>query len=264
MTRQITGYDFGIDKFMGSRRRLADIGNMDVAARHAFGMAWQANYFKLHDFDEDTINLDYWLLTHDTNGTDYAITAGACGTIVGTAGNTDAEGIGINGPAIFKGDLNCGMEVRMKLNVVTNSIFEVGFGDASITSHKDPVGNDIDTPTVTNNATDAVLIHRHTGQTLTNAALLAVGSTPYAAQKTTTGWSPTADTFFSVRIQLKGDGAFCYIFDANQNFVAGTAISMPSAIEGGTLVHPFVNVTRVSTADKIATIDYIALWQDRV
>lgn len=219
------------------------------------------------DFVGDTINLDNWALTKDLNGTDYAINAAAGGTIRGTAGNTDGEGIGINGAAIWLGDKNCGMEVRMKLNVVTNSSMEIGFADTA-TSFKDPIVTDVDVVTAANGANDFAIVKRDTAQTLTTGALVTLGSTPYTVTKSNLAtWAPTLATYFIARVQLIGDNVFAAIFDDSGALVTSTSITAVAAgaggIEGGVLLSPYVNVTRVSTADKIADIDYICVWQDR-
>lgn len=262
MARVVTGADYGIRTDSGSRRQFDRQFFSPRNLMYALYpyMRRQTVYLD-EDFLEDTINLDKWALSKDANATNFAINAAQGGTIRGTAGNTDGEGISIAGFNVWSGDKNCGMEVRMKLNVVTNAQFEIGFADTA-TDFKDPIVSDVDVPTVGNGAGDFALIGMDTGETLATGFYASKGSTPYAAQAATLGgWSPTAATYFIARIQLIGDTAYYAVFDDNDVLQAEKTIA--SSIEGGTAVRPFVNVTRVSTADKIADIDYIRVWQDR-
>jgi hypothetical protein len=227
----------------------------------------QRSVYLFEDFNEDTINVDKWTLTKDANATNYVATAGAGGTIAGTAGNTDGEGIGIYGFNNWYGDLNCGMEVRIKLNQITNGSFEIGFADTA-TDFKDPIVTDVDVITAANGAGDFALIKRDTAQTLTTSALVTLGSTPYTVAKSALGtFAPTAATYFIARIQIVGDDVFGAIFDASGSLKTSTSVPHLAAgaggIEGGTALRPFVNINRTATADVIATIDYIRVWQDR-
>lgn len=257
MSQRVNGADYGL--FTGKfSDRIATPRGMNLLT---FALDPQRSSVIFDDFNEDTINLDRWALVHDTNATDFAIAAGAGGTIQGTAGNTNNEGIGIYGINNWYGDLNCGMEVRMKFDQITNGQFEVGFADAA-TNFKDPIVSDIDAPTVGNGAGDLAAIVRDTGETLKTAGLVTLGSTPYAAAKSNLGtYAPTANTYFTARVQLIGNNVFAAIFNANGGLVVSTSVA--NKIEGGTALRPYVNVTRIATADVVATIDYIKVWQDR-
>lgn len=257
MSQRVNGADYGL--FTGKfSDRVSTPRGVNLLA---YALDPQRSSIIFDDFNEDTINLDRWALVHDTNATDFAIAAGAGGTIQGTAGNTNDEGIGIYGINNWYGDLNCGMEVRIKFDQITNGQFEIGFADTA-TNFKDPIVSDIDTPTVGNGAGDFATIVRDTGETLKTAALVTKGSTPYAAAKSNLGtFAPTAATYFTARVQLIGDNVFAAIFNNAGGLVTST--SAVSAIEGGTAVRPYVNVNRIATADVVATIDYIKVWQDR-
>lgn len=263
MPRTINGADYGA--FFG---RVTDrIATPRGEMLATYPLDPQRSSYLFEDFNDDTINLDKWTLTKDTNATNYAATAGAGGTIVGTAGNTNGEGIGIYGINNWYGDKNCGMEVRIKFNQITNGSFEIGFADTA-TDFKDPIVTDVDVVTASNGAGDFAMIKRDTAQTLTTSALVTLGSTPYTVTKSNLGtFAPTAATYFVARVQIVGDTVLGAIFDANGGLTVATSIkATPSGaggIEGGVALRPFVNVTRTATADVIATIDYIRVWQDR-
>jgi len=265
MAQRVNGADYGTQ--IG---RLSDrIGSPRGANIMTFPQDPQRSVYLFEDFLEDTINLDKWVLEKDSSATDYVITSGGAqgGTIAGTTGTGAGEGIGIKGFPIWSGDKNCGMEVRMKLSYVTKGILEIGFADA-LTSVKDPAISDIDTVANGNGVADFAVIHRDTAQTLTTAALATLGSTPYTVAKSALGtWAPTANVYFTARVQLIGDNVFAAIFDADGGLVVSTSIAKVAAgaggIEGGVAVFPYVNVTYVATTAIIPTIDYLRCWQDR-
>ena len=227
--------------------------------------------YLFEDFLEDAINLDMWDVSQkDANATAYVIsgTPGLGGTIAGVAGTTDGEGVSIVGPAIWKGDNKCGMEVRMQLSYITNMQMEIGFADTA-TNFKDPLVTDIDVVTVANGGGDVACIAVDTAQTLKTAALVTLGSTPYTAAKSNLGtFKPAADTYFTARVQLIGDDVYGAIYNANNGLVVETSVKAVAAgaggIEGGTLVRPYILVSRVSTTSITPTIDYIRVWQDRI
>jgi len=78
---------------------------------------------------------------------------------------------------------------------------------------------------------------------------------------------PTANVYFTARVQLIGDNVFAAIFNADGGLVASTTIAKVASgaggIEGGVAVFPYVNVTYVSTTAIVPTIDYLRCWQDR-
>ncbi len=257
MTQRINGANYGL--FTGKfSDRVASPQGVNLLS---YALDPQRSSVIFDDFNEDTINLDRWALTKDASGTDYAIAAGAGGTIAGITHAASGSGVGINGINNWYGDLNCGMEVRMKLSTIASGLFEVGFADTA-TDFKDPLVTDVDTPTLGNGGGDVAAIVRDLSQTLKTAALVTVGSTPYAAAKSDLGtYAPAADTYFTARVQLIGNNVFGAIFDATGGLVVST--SMSNKIEGGTAVRPYVNVTATASTAITSTIDYIKVWQDR-
>ena len=270
MAQIFTGADYGNRLNAGSRLAMRNIGSPRGAQSAAYNSQHMDVVYLMEDFLEDAINLDLWDVSQkDTNATAYVIagTPGLGGTIAGVAGTTDGEGMSIVGPAIWKGDNNCGMEVRMQLSYVTNMQFEIGFADTA-TNFKDPIVSDIDVVTAGNGAGDFAVIALDTAQTLKTAALVTLGSTPYTVTKSLIGtFAPTVNTYFTARVQLVGDSAMAQIYNATGGLVAQTGISYVASgaggIEGGTLVRPYVMVNRVSTTSINPTIDYVRVWQDR-
>ena len=214
------------------------------------------------DFIEDTISSTRWNLSTDASATGFAWAIAEGGTIQGATGAVDNNYIAINGDAMWSGDKNCGMECRFKLSAVTSINFEIGFTDA-LTDETLPAVTDVDTPATGNGATDVAVIHLDTDQTLTTAAFVGDGTTP-AAQKVNLGtWAPTAAVYYTARVQLAGDNAFCAIFDANGALIPETAKSLVTALDGDILVRPHMLFgTRVATS-RTVDIDLIRCWQDR-
>ena len=257
MSRKINSVDFG--SFTGNiKDRIASPQGMAIAS---FPNLYRDQVFHLDDFLVDTLNLDFWVLSTDGTATAFAITPALGGTIRGNAGETDNGYLAINGPIIFSGDKNAGMEVRLKLDAITAVTFEIGFTDA-LSDETLPAVTDVDTPATGNGATDVAVVHLDTDQTLQSAAFVgeSTGST-YAAQKVNLAFTPTAATYFTVRVQLATDNAFCAIFDANGAVVKEGSLSL--ALEGATLVRPHVIIGTRSVSDRVPDIDYIAVWQDR-
>ncbi len=214
------------------------------------------------DFIEDTISSTRWNLATDATATAFAWTAAANGIVRGATGTTDNGYLAINGDAIWAGDQNAGMEIRFKVSAVTSFTFEIGFTDA-LTDETLPAVTDVDTPATGNGATDVAVIHLDTDQTLTTAAFVADGTTP-AAQKVNLGtWVPTAGAYYTARVQLAGDNAYCAVFDENYALVPGTAKSLVTALDGNVLVRPHALFGTRDTTSKTIDIDLIRVWQDR-
>lgn len=234
-------------------------------------------YSKVYDFDEITLNADPWTLTKDAGATHFAINTQASGVARGITGGSSGEGLSMLGSKILKGDLNCGIEMRAKLQAsVANVTFEMALID-DVTDKTTPVVTDVDTPTFGAGLAEGVALTLDTGETNTKLTLSTKSATYTTAAKqlmvedirnpaNTAGWAPTVDTFFTLRIALDTDEVYAMVFDASGNLVAHRAI-IPSGttggIEGGTLLAPYVALATLAAASKNLDIDYIALWQDR-
>lgn len=230
--------------------------------------AFRNTYFHLDDFGGDTINLDYYALAAaGTAGAAFAVNVqNGTGVVRGSTGTDDNAATSLIGPIIFRGDNNCGMWARMKIDVVTSFMFEIGFIDAVPGSATGGI-NDIDTPTVF--MADGAVLGLDTDQTLQTAAFVTVGSTANQTVKATTltGWTvPTAATYFDVVVQLVGNDAFCIVnggeaYVAHSNGISGNAAGF---VEGGVSLAPWIYVRTRNTTAKLADLDAIAVWSDRI
>lgn len=221
------------------------------------------------DFTGDTIDLNYYALANSggTAVANFAIQVLANGVIRAASGTTDDGSVSLIGPLIYAGDNNCGMEARFKLSAVTGLNFEVGFIDAVPAANAGGV-TDIDVPTLA--ATDAALLTMDTDQTLTTLAFATKGGTAGmdALKKTLgaipglTGASsaiPVAAEYLTVRIQLEGNMASCWVNGKNVEHTAQAA----GHVEGGTLLAPWIYVRTRNTTTKVFDLDYLEVWADR-
>jgi hypothetical protein len=223
-------------------------------------------------FDDFTQNVAANLADHYTLGTDacntaFAKSAGSGGRITGTTAATAANFVAILTAADWLGDRNAGQEMRWQLDDVCDICWEQGFTD--------PLGdntlgalNDIDTPSVTNCATDIAVIGQQTDATLTTAAFVTDGSTACMnTTKTDLGtYAPTAATYHTTRIQLATNAAAAFVFNACNVLVQSAQHGSVTAcqIEGGTALTARLITGPIGACDAISsTIDYWALWQDR-
>ena len=228
--------------------------------------SFRDTFLFMDDFNGDAINLDYWTVANSsgTSAADFAVSVGnPTGVIQSDSGTTDNGSTSIIGPLIYKGDQNCGMWCRFKVDDVTGWSFDVGFIDAVPASNTAGV-NDVDTPTVY--MADGAVVHMNTDQTLAIPAFVTVGSTAnQSAKKTSTAYTPINATYMDVVIQLVGNDAYC-ILNNGVSVIShhnGTSGNSAGHVEGGVALAPWViNLTRNTTA-KFMDVDAIAIWSDR-
>ena len=265
MARVPTAKEYGLSTYPSGTRQATKLHNVDELALALYPTLRQ-NVFYFEDDFAGTLNTNFWTTTEDTSGTAFRWVAGQNGLIQATTHTDSGDGVGLRyNNATFSGDKNAGMEVIWSVDVVgTTLMLEMGFSSV-ITTLPNSCLNDIDTPSVTNGMADGAIFGLDTSQTLVTAALVGIRSGGGSTQKTVLSpvFSPTAGltTFYTTRIQLVGNHAYCYVWDAN-GVLKGSAY-LASAIEGGTAIIPYVNVTTVTTAAKNMNIDVIRLWQDR-
>lgn len=235
--------------------------------------AFRSIYFRHFDFGDTTIVTNPFTITKDTDAVTFSASASEPnGAITASTGTTDTDGVSLHLPAIFKGDLDCTVIMRLKHDVITNHTNEVGWADA--TSDKTtPIITDIDTPTVGGSAGDVALISRETGETLNGVYALATkGSTPYTAATTqfyrpkstvddTVSPSPTAATYETLMVTLNGNNVHAMIFDDEEQPTAYAYKA--NGIEGGTAVFPWYCQATKNTTAKVVLIDYITVFQNR-
>lgn len=270
MPRLISAADYGTELSTGSARIVEQLGRPRFAAFGDINTMRRSILYNMYDFETkafDTTNL--FNVSKDTNATNFAVLAGPGGTLRGVAATTNGEGCGVLGTAVLAGNQNVGMEVRMRLSYVTNMQWEIGFTNASITDVKDPIINNLDTPTIANGSTDACFVAVNTGATLQTAALVGRTSAAGTTTKQNIGtWAPTVNQYFVVRIQLYAGtdcAAIATIWDGNGSdpLLIGQ-FGLAVAIAGATAIMPYINVTRVATSNINADVDYLSYWQDRV
>ena len=256
----------------GSFRHMDRFGPSESAlAQFLYSLARQDVVFLHEDFllEEGTAitGSGIWVAA-GLNGTDFAAPATqlASGVAQAAVNNVAADNNTLRTGAMWLGDNNCGMEIRLHTSNNATNLWETGFVDP-LTSFDDLAMGDIDTPAITNGAVDVALVAQDTGQTLTTAAFITDGSTTNMnTTKTDLGTrTPTNSTFFTVRVQLAGDAARCFWLDANGSLQesASHGSTTASSTEGGTLRHAWLGWETLATTAKTITIDYITLWQDR-
>lgn len=253
----------------GSRKYAERLGGSHSKLQlQLYPLAWEDTVWVFDDFMQDTINLDFYVLSADATATTFAATSTPLrgGTITGNTGTTDNGFHSIKGLLAYFGDNNCGMEIRFKQDAVTGHAVEMGFTDA-LTDDTLPAINDIDTPTITNGAVDVAIIVKDTDQTLTTLAFVTDGNTAdFNTTKTNLGTQDlTAATYMTGRVGIAGDAAYCGLYGADGELLqfASHGIATASSVEGGDAVAPwFISGTR-NTTDKITDIDFICSWEDR-
>lgn len=248
-------------------------------SRFLYPITWRDTVFVKDDFTAPVINTHLWTVGN-TAGTLWVGTTVqlANGTITGVTGATNGDEQAIHGEAVWAGDLNCGMEIRFKIEDQTGVLIETGFTDP-LTAITAPAINSVDTPSIANGATDVAIAVRDTGATLTTFAYVTDGSTASMnTTKTNLGTrSPTNATFMTVRVQLSQfpsgtldavsnlAASSAYLLDANdavtESAQHGNAIA--SQIKGNVLLRPWFYVAPLASAARTVDIDYIAVWQDR-
>lgn len=251
--------------FHGNKRHLDKIGSSQSPLVTLLSrLAWQSVYFRMDDFDVDTINLDSYVLGADTGATTFAAAATqlATGVIQGATGTTDNEGFSIQGPIIVLGDNGCFVEFRLQWDAVTGFQMELGFINAA-TDATLPVVTDVDTPATGNGGTDVAVLHIDTDQTLTTMAFVTDGVTANMNATATTlspTFTPTAATFHIYTIGIINNMAFAMVDGAR---LVSHGATTASQIEGGTLVRPWGYFRTRNVTSKTVDLDYLVLGCDR-
>ena len=245
------------DKLGGSNSALADlfypILSQDVA------------YYETK-FMGETLPADLWTTVAGTGATAFAVPATPIlGGAIRAATGTDATGanrrVNLFGAPIMAGDHNCGVEVRIRLSAITSIELEVGFVDSmtNLLSSIEPVVTDPDGAlTFAAGVGDAALIGLYTDETANTLLMATKGSGALnagACDVFTITTLPTANEWAVFRMQLAGNTATAFV-GANRQ------AQRVSAIEGGTLVRPWVYVGGVTATSRNCDIAYIRYWLD--
>jgi hypothetical protein len=224
-------------------------------------------YCQKDDFDQGTINGDFWTGSAGTGATAMGIPAtpivgGAARGVTGTNATASNRQSNLYGISVLQGNKNCWIEFGFKISAVTGLHFEVGLLDTITTATGGaPAVTSVDTPSFGTGVGDAAIVAMDTGNTLTTMALLTLGSTPYAAAKNAIGTMiPTANTLMRVKIGIQSDTVYAGVNDG-----AGTALEVVKllGIAGATLLKPWICVTGVNATSKNFDLDYVIFQQDR-
>ena len=266
MTQTPNGANAGRNRNWGHSRGSKNILNPTELMEQLYGVLSMST--SMIDLDFHTEHVGNELVSAvDGTATLFAVTAGESGIATATTGTTDNGLVGFNTLANWLGDQNCGMEVRLQLDVVTGFALEVGFTDP-LTDETLLAVDDVDTPTIGNGATDVAVYVLDTDSTLQTAKFVSKG-TSIDIQGTELGTHvPTAATYLTIRVQLRGNDAEVIIFDENglpvRNGVVDLTASHVATIEGGTALRAHLLVGTRNTTAKVPTVDYVKVWQDRV
>ena len=225
-------------------------GKGDVAQ---YLMRQSVDIFGVDDhFTGDTINLDNWLLTKDTNATSFASVLGAGGRVKAITSTTDNSLASLIGPAIYRGDEGIYFSCRFQIDIVTSMMFEMGLVD--IVTDKTLEVTSAVTPTIANGADDVAVIMMDTD--FATATLLAVAGEGSTDVKTVlTGITvPTADKWYTATVIVQGNDVYWSIEDNTGILEDGY---FASGTEGTTRMAPWVIFGTRNTTDKIITLDRV-------
>lgn len=228
------------------------------------------------DFAGDAINLDSYAVAASGGGTAFAYSATAttltgATVVLGTTTATAAATVTLITPPVWYGAANASFEARLKINTTADMFIEAGFVDAAPGSNA-PAVTDIDTPTLV--ATNAALLTIDTTQTHNLFAFATIGddtgqtvATTLFTAATQGVTAPTADTFFTVKVQLLTDPdetgktkAYCWV---NGKLVASHHTDLDGYVKGTLGLAGWICVGSRTNAARLGTIDYIRMSQDR-
>jgi hypothetical protein len=248
----LTGYPL-------SRVELSKMGGVGPLYRFLEKYATRDVVRMFDDFTGDTINLDLYALANSggAGAANFATQVLANGVVRGATGTTDNGSISLVGPIIYSGANNAGMEVRLKVDVVTGYNLEVGFIDAVPGSNASGV-SDVDTPTAA--FADGAVLQIDTDQTLQTLAFVTKGAavTIQATTLTTPITVLTAATYVTVRIQTVGQKVYLWV----NGTLVPHAVTV-NHITAATLLAPWIYARTRDTTAKLVDLDYVDLWADR-
>ena len=246
-------------------------------AKFLFPVQWRDTVFVFDDFTGAALNTHLWTAAKiASNGTDFdpPATQLVNGVCQGVTGAVAGDHVNLRSDAVWLGDNNAGLEIRWKIDDNTSVQWEMGFTDplTGYTATASSIINDIDTPTITNGATDVALVGQDTGQTLTTMAFITDGSTTNMnTTKTNLGTrTPTNATYMVVRVQLAQTAsavaaAHGYVLDENDAILeeAQHGSALANQIKGNVLLESRIYWEALTTSARTVDLDYIAIWADR-
>ena len=226
------------------------------------------------DFIGDVLDLK-WTTTSAGASASAVIVAGTLNGILRLASGSDDEAGAFATTGLqWKGDLNCIMQARVKVNAITDGKFEIGWADALSYNTDDGVVNVLSSQGSGNASDYAVAIMDTDDTGPTNVPLQFVNA---KASTETTKLEPATVTFaageyLTITVALRGDEVkYTVAMDADDVSTDGTEEPyyesdwVENGIEGGTLLTPWLySQTRNAGSTKNLDIDYLRVWQSRV
>ena len=271
-----TGDSYGRELNPSSFKHMSRMGPMESElARFLYPMANRDVVYIFDDFIGGGMQQQaadwkeaVWVTGNSANGTEFAppstqVVSGIC---EGTTGAVDQDTISIATALVWAGDNRCGMEVMLQVDDIDNQSWELGFND-SLADVKEPTINNIDTPSYHNGGADVALLGRQSGATFKSIAFVTDGTgSGMNATKTNMGTrNMTNGAYMTMRVQLDGDNAFGYLFDASGTLTETAQHDvLAKQIEGGTLLQSRILWEANTTSAVVVDLDYWAIWQDRV
>lgn len=274
-----TGSTFGNKIRPGSQAHIETFTSANSElARFLYPFRWRDTVYVMDDFTGAALNTHLWTAAKiASNGTDFdpPATQLANGVCQGVTGAVAGDHVNLRSDAVWLGDNNVGIEIRLKVDNIDDAQWEFGLTDplTGYTATASSIINDIDTPTITNGATDVALIGQDTGQTLTTMAFITDGSTTNMnTTKTNLGTlTPTNATYLTMRVQLAKTAsavaaAHAYVFNDVDQLTdeAQHGSALASQIKGSVLMESRLYWEALTTSARTIDVDYIAIWQDRV
>lgn len=272
-----TGAQYGRSSSVDSKLGMTKVLNPDSLAAMLYSSSSRGRdvIFKDLKFTDITFNGAPWTVTKDAGVTTWTATAIAGGAIRGTTNTGSTDGMTMLGPKIYTGALNAGIEVRLKADAITLLRLEVGFVNA-LTDATACACTDVDgTPTFQVASTEAALYTWNPADTITTPRFVTNGAGQTAKAETIVAlgdgaaFSPTAATYFTVRVQLLGStgSAVCMVFDDANNLKSRTMIdkiagSTIGGITTSTTLCPFIAIQNTATTSRVVDINYVRIWED--
>lgn len=269
----VSGKTAGVRENFQGLRHLDRTGHGPTSALSEFLYPYARKdvvYFE-DDFLVDTFNTNFWTTNTGSGGTAFAVpaTPGLNGTATGATGTDGTAGnrvVNLYGPPIYKGDNSCGMSARLQVSAITDIEWGIGFIDThtTITTPVVLVGDVDDASSLAAGMGDAALVYQDTAQTLTTTTLITLGSGALNAGgfNPLGTFAPTAATYFNLTVQMGGDGN-TVTASVQEGNSPRTIVTRTSAMEGGTLVRPFIVISGVTATSRTYTLDLVRVWQDR-
>lgn len=195
-------------------------------------------------FDLDAVNSGTVLPIASQDGGIVRLTCGG-------ADNDDAEWCS---ELIWKPSLYCSMEARIRSSTSTMG-FNVGFNDTQ-TEDADKLAVTFSGTTITTNTTDGALFFKDSDSTSDLIRSIAVKNDSDGTT-TSTGTTFAADTWYTFRVDINGDGDVSFWFNGDHIYTEEEGITTTTAL------CTYVGVINRQASAATLDVDYVRVWQKR-